>query len=66
MFHHMLVKIMNLPRKIQISCPLFELRSGHMVMLQVKVPQVSLIQYSIDDIARASQSGFFVQNQDFV
>ena len=44
----------------------FELRSGQMVMLQVKVPQVSLIQYSIDDIARASQSGFFVRNRDFV
>ena len=43
-FHHMLVKIMNLPRKIQMSCPLFEMRSGHMVMLQVKVPQVSFIQ----------------------
>ena len=41
--HHMLVKTINLSRYVQVSCPLLELRSGHVVVFQVRVPQISLI-----------------------
>ena len=39
----MLVKVMNLSRNVQESSPLLELRGTHVVVLQVKVPQISLI-----------------------
>ena len=36
-FHNMLVKVINPSRNEQMSCPLLELRSGHVVVFQVKV-----------------------------
>ena len=53
------VKVINFSRNVQVRCPLLELCSGHMVVFQMKVPQISLIRQLIDESAkRASPSGF--------
>ena len=39
--HHMLVNVINHSRNVQVSCSLLEQRGGHVVVLQVKVPQIS-------------------------
>ena len=41
--YHMLVEIINQSKNVQVSCPLLELCGRHVVMFQVKVPQISLI-----------------------
>ena len=45
----MLFRALNLSRNVQVSCSLLELRSGHVVVLQVKVPQVANIQQLVDN-----------------
>ena len=54
----MLVKVMNLSRNVQVRCPLLELRGRHVVVFQVKVPQISLISQLIFMLRRDSPSGF--------
>ena len=39
----MLVKVINRSKNVQVSCPLLELRGGHVVVFQVKIPQISII-----------------------
>ena len=41
-----------------MSRPLLELRGRHVVVLQVKVPQVALVKQLVDNVRRASPSAF--------
>ena len=50
--HHMLVKVMKLSKNVQMSCPLLKLRSGHVVVFQVNVPQISLISQLLNLVAK--------------
>ena len=47
----MLVKVIVLSRNVQVSCLLLELRGGHVVVFQVKVPQISRIRQLVYDAA---------------
>ena len=47
----MLVKVINLSKNVQVSCPLLELSGRHVVVFKVKVPQISLIRQLIYDDA---------------
>ena len=38
-------------RNIQVSRPLLELRGRHVVVLQMKVPQVALVRQLVDNVA---------------
>ena len=49
----MLVKIINLSRNVQMSCPLLELRSRHVEVFQVKIPHISFINQLIYDVAKS-------------
>ena len=60
----MLVKIKNLPWKVQISRTLLELRSGHFIILQMKVSQISVIQQFIDHLAESFTIWIFARNRD--
>ena len=40
---HMLVKVSNPSKNVQVSCSLLELSGRHVIVLQVKVPQISFI-----------------------
>ena len=57
LLHHMLVKVMKLSRNVQVSCPLLELSGRHLIVFQVKVPQISLIRQLFMMLRRASPSG---------
>ena len=63
--HHNLEKVMNLSRDVQMSCPLLELRSRHVVVFQVKVPQISLIRQFIHDVAMIFTVWVSAQYRDF-
>ena len=43
----------KLSRDVQVSRPLLELRGGHAVVLQMKVPQVALIRQLVDNVAES-------------
>ena len=47
--HHMLVKVINPSRNVQVSCSLLELCGRHVVMLLMKVLQVANIQHLADN-----------------
>ena len=49
----MLVEVINLPKNVQVSGPLLEKRGGHVVVLHVKIPQVTLVRHLIDDVAES-------------
>ena len=63
--HHVLVEIMHLPRNVQVSCPLLERRGGHVVVFQVKVPQISLVRQFIYDATKSFTVWISAQNRDF-
>ena len=60
----MLVKVINLSRTVQVSCPLLELRGGHVVVLQVKVPRISRVRQLVDNVAESFTFCLFAQNRD--
>ena len=64
--HHKLVKVINLSRNVQVSCPLLELSSGHVVVFQVKVPQISLIRQVIHDVAKSFTVWISAQYRDLL
>ena len=47
--YHMLVKVTNLPKNVQVSCSLLELRRRHVVVLQVQILQVASIPQLVDN-----------------
>ena len=47
--YHMLVKVINLSRNVQVSCSLLEMCRIHVVMLQLEVLQVANIQQLVDN-----------------
>ena len=57
----MLVKIMNLSRNVQVSCPLVELRDRLVEVFEVKIPQISSHINLLMTLWRASPSGFLPQ-----
>ena len=63
--YHMLVEITNHSKNVQVSCPLLELCGRHMVMFQVKVPQIFHIKQFIYDVAKSFTVWFSAQNRDF-
>ena len=44
---------MNLSKNVQVSCSLLELRAGHVVVLQMKIPPVALVQQLVDNVAES-------------
>ena len=50
----MLVEVIKFSKNIQVSRPLLELRSRHVVVHQVKVPQVALVKKLADSVASPS------------
>ena len=48
-----------------MSCPLLELHGRHVVVLQVNVPQISLIRQLIYDAAESVTAWISAQNRDF-
>ena len=56
--YHMLVKVINLSRNVQLSWPLLELRGKHVVVFQMKVPQITLISHLFTMLRRASPFDF--------
>ena len=61
-FHHVVVEVINLSRNVQVGCPLLELRGGHVVVLQVKIPQVALVRQLIDNVAESVTCSLSAQN----
>ena len=61
----MLARVINLSRNVQVSCPLLELCSGHVVTFQVKVPEISLIRQLVRDVAKSFTVWISTQNRDF-
>ena len=45
--------IHHLPSNVQVCCPLLALRGGHVVVLQMKIPQVTLVRHLIDNVAES-------------
>ena len=39
----MLVNVIHIPKYVQVSCPLLDLRGRHVVVFQVQICQISLI-----------------------
>ena len=46
----MLVEVIKISRNVQVSRSLLELRSRHVVLLQVKVPHVALVKHLVDNV----------------
>ena len=61
----MLVKVINLPRNVPVSCPPLELCGRHVVVFQVIVPQISLIRQLSYDAAESFTVWISGQNRDF-
>ena len=61
----MLVKVIDPSRNVQVSCPLLELRGGHVVVFQVKIHQISLIRQLVYDVAESFTVWISAQNRDF-
>ena len=49
----MLVKDIICSRNVQVNRPLLELRARHVVVLQVKLPQVALVRQLVDNVAES-------------
>ena len=49
--HHVLIEVIKITRKIQVSRPLLELYGIHVVMLQMKVPQVPIVRQLAYNVA---------------
>ena len=62
----MLVEVIKLPRNVQVSGPLLELRGRHVVVLQVKIPQVTLVRHLVGDVAESFTFWLFAQNREIV
>ena len=60
----MLLKVRNRSRDVQVSCSLLELRGGHVVVFQAKVPQISLIRQVIYDVAESFTVWISSRNRD--
>ena len=60
----MLVKIVNLSRNVQVSCPLLELGTRHVEVCQVKVSQISLIRQIVYDVAKSFTVWICAQYRD--
>ena len=59
--HHVLIEVTNSSRNIQMGGPLLELRGRHMVVLQVKVLQVTLVRQLVDIVAEYFTFWLFAQ-----
>ena len=62
--HHVLVKAINSFRNILMSGALLELRGGHMVVLQVKVLQVTLVRQLVDNVSEGLTFCVFSKIED--
>ena len=62
----MLVEVTNLSRNVQVSCPLLELCGRHVVVFQVKIPQVALFRQLVDDVSEGFTVWLSAQNRDFL
>ena len=47
----MLPEVIKFSRNVQVSRPLLALRGGHVVVLQMKVPQVALVRQLVVNVA---------------
>ena len=43
----------RISRNVQVSCPLHELRGGHLVVFQVKILQVPLVLQLVDNVSES-------------
>ena len=59
----MLVEVIKCSRNVQVSRPLLELRGGHVVVLQMKVPQVAIVGQLVGNVAESFTFCLFHQNR---
>ena len=55
----MLAEVINLPRNVDVRCPLLELSGRHVIVLQVKVPQIAPVKQLVDKVAESFTLHFF-------
>ena len=61
----MLVNVIHIPRNVQVSCPLLDLRGRHVVVFQVKICEISLIRQLVYDVAKSFTIWISAQYRDF-
>ena len=60
----MLIEVIKFSWNVQVSRPLLELRGRHVVVFQVKVPQVALVRQLVDYVAESFTFCLFARKNE--